>query len=173
MGCSVAPTEDERLDRQVQKWQLDPSKRGSQRLARILLVGLPNTGKTTIMKQIDLSEHELPNLYVYKPWIQRVLVFLIEEFESFTAENLSKYGPPCTVHSPWRVHYLLHMYTATTWRAKNLWSLPPIFSTTNSPQSDPNIWKNLIRQKILIFPKHSTQNISSQVFHASNIIFLT
>ncbi len=105
MGCLCnTPTEQQLLDKEVQK-PLSQSKKDYNRWdkIRLLIIGLPNTGKTTILQQMDLLQNDPSDdnrIALYKNWIQRVLLFLVDEFKravelsgSEKKDLMARYGP--------------------------------------------------------------------------------
>ncbi len=76
--------------------ELRNEKRAYSLQIRLLIIGLPNSGKTTFLQQLEWNIAD-PSIRKYTNWIQRVLVWLVEEFESLTTtsddEHKSKYGP--------------------------------------------------------------------------------
>ncbi len=189
--CTCLPVAEDKLRNGQVQQELTQAKRTykEERPINILLIGLPGSGKTLFMQQLDLAqngiwpERDKLKFNPYSNWIQRILVVLVEQFEAFNSPNeeqKSKYSPH-NIHTVRRtdVSRVLayprsvpnkkqQRYYKKNSGKENPITLEKQLETVRSKHSkNPYPSKNISKTH----PQFSSFPISTPQFHALNFIF--
>ncbi len=90
--CCSRPTPEELLDKQIDR-QLQEESYLRYRSVRghILIIGLPGSGKTTLMQQLEIAISDIRSkrhrIEQYIEWFQDILIALVQEFNEIQTSN--------------------------------------------------------------------------------------